>query len=153
MTDTAKFEVIYGVEDASMNYLPNLPLTEGLNNYYGWYDNDNQIEADKIYYMATAHAKNGQWGSWEVSKIKGEKGEPGRNGQDANILTIDLSNDLDQIFVDDKNVVSETTVITTIAEIWIGNEQQDISTCVVEVNNKKVSSKFPLGVTKTRICP
>lgn len=65
----------------------------------------------------------------------GEKGEPGRNGKDANILTIDLNNDMDQVFVDDKNVVAEKQIIRTTATIFIGNEQQEIESGIVNINN------------------
>ena len=43
MADTVDFEVIYGTSSADITNLPSLPITEGLTNYTGWYDNDTDI--------------------------------------------------------------------------------------------------------------
>jgi hypothetical protein len=79
MTDTSNFEVIFGIDTADLNNLPELPITDGLNNHFGWYDNDTDITDKEIWYMATATCKNGEWSGWKVSKIKGERGEDGKS--------------------------------------------------------------------------
>lgn len=75
----------------------------------------------------------------------------GRNGVDANILTIDLTNDLDQVFVDDKNKVSMEQKISTNASIYIGNEKQNISSCNVKVNNEKIKVNSVVSKDKSNV--
>ena len=76
MVDTVNFEVIYGTTSADITNLPPLPITEGLTNYTGWYDNDTDITNNEdIKWMATATCKNGVWSNWKVTQIKGEKGD------------------------------------------------------------------------------
>ena len=72
MTDTSSFEVIYGIENANLTNLPDLPIKDGFSNENGWYDD---VPSDKeVIYMATATCSNGIWSNWTVSKIKGDNG-------------------------------------------------------------------------------
>lgn len=75
MTDTSSFEVIYGIENANLTNLPDLPIKDGFSNENGWYDD--APSDNEIIYMATATCSNGIWSNWVVSKIKGEKGDNG----------------------------------------------------------------------------
>ena len=75
MADTNDFEVIYGVATADTKTLPPLPIDEGFQNFNGWFDNDVDLPAEEIYFMATSSAKNGVWGKWVVTKIKAEDGQ------------------------------------------------------------------------------
>lgn len=77
MTDTNNFEVIYGTKEADRTNLPPLPITEGIENVNGWYDN--AVEGIEFWYMATATYRNSEWSSWTISQIKGEKGDKGES--------------------------------------------------------------------------
>lgn len=85
MTDTHNFEVIYGLSTANLNLdaLPELPITEGIQNHNGWYDDANI--GLEYHYMATATYSNGKWSNWVISKIKGEKGDKGEDGKSVSI--------------------------------------------------------------------
>lgn len=50
----------------------------------------------------------------------------GDNGQDANILTIDLSNDYEQVFVDANNKILEKQDCSIVAQLYVGDDIQQI---------------------------
>lgn len=54
-------------------------------------------------------------------------GKPGKDGANANLLVLDLSNDVDQIFVDSKGVVTKDYTLTTDVTLYLGNSAQEIT--------------------------
>ena len=58
----------------------------------------------------------------------------GDNGQDANILTIDLSNDYEQVFVDANNKILEKQDCSIVAQLYVGNELQIIKDVSITEN-------------------
>ncbi len=100
MTDTADFEVIYGIEGAS-HKLYDLPTQEyvkskeGVIDHNGWFD-EAEIGVE-FHYMATSVFNGGKWSDWVISKIKGEKGEKGEDGKSVSIRKrLDSIDDLKQ---------------------------------------------------------
>lgn len=62
------------------------------------------------------------------------------DGKNSNIMTIDLTNDFDQLFVNNKNVVEVEQTVKTSAQLYIGNKQLPIKSYNIlsSIQNDKI---------------